>query len=225
MRVFKRRMESLECLIPIIGDDISQVDVEQILDTSLKYDQGTVLGLMLDHSPKATSVFEKDQPPLQKAVLSGGGSVVGAVLARTSTADFVDHGTKRGVRAKIKSTLQWCTELCDEAVVKTVWARARQVLEPAEVIHDVLDLASARNPVRMLWQAEGFLPRQQSHPVECLHAERSDIAFQCNEETRTRMTAVPSTIDLTDHEGLYLQSEPIPVTAKSKSLDKELHIL
>ncbi|WXC54082.1 hypothetical protein SNK03_000087 [Fusarium graminearum] len=224
MRSFKRRMESLECLIPILKDDISQEDAERILDTSLKYDQGAVLGLILDLSPKARGLFERDQPPLQRAVLSGGGSVVAAVLARTSTADFRDHAIDRGVRARFKSTLQWCTELCDDTVVKTIWARARQLLEPAEVMHDVLALASARNPVRLLWQEEGFLPRRQPRLVECVYSESCDIWHQGYEQTRRQVEGLPPITDLADGNQFYLQSEPIPATAKSKPVETQLHI-
>ncbi|KAM0437815.1 hypothetical protein ACHAPT_002180 [Fusarium lateritium] len=99
-------------------------------------------------------------------------------------------------------------------------ARERDNSTPSTTNQDIEELESARNPVRRLGTPNRLVPENNTPPqeMECLHAERHDVAVVVGDEgtaTRFQRAEIPHVVFLGAHQGVYLESEPIPSDLKT----------
>ncbi|KAK7416661.1 hypothetical protein QQZ08_011927 [Neonectria magnoliae] len=243
--LFQGKMLCVERLIPNMGDEISEVEAEELLRVSQQHGQARVFNLLLTHSSKARALFEDGSAMLRKAVLSGHRDIVQTVMERYGKDDLnrpgprnqtlvveaarlghsgvvtflIDQGADIGAGVEDGGVLQWCVDLCNAEVVDAVWAREPNALAPSETSQGVLKVTSARNPVRRLWREKGLFPDLDTIPreVECLHSTKSGIAVVVGDEKTARK--INASRDehvefLGTRHGTYLESEPVPDTAK-----------
>ncbi|KAH7015850.1 hypothetical protein EDB80DRAFT_708779 [Ilyonectria destructans] len=246
-RAFQGKMQCIEHLIPRIGDDLSSQDAERLLSVLLQHTQVAPFSLLLKHSAKARELFAHGSTPLRKAVQTGDAEIVKAAIESYARAELTKGGTQledqsllieatklgfypvakvlidygadiNGSAADGRDTLDWCTELCNPEVVEAIWARDPNILMPSETNRNVLDLASARNPVRLLWKQKHLIPDTIPKEIECLHSERRGsgvvIGDQGTATTSRFLETQYGVAFLGVHAGTYLESDPIPSSAK-----------
>ncbi|KAF7557935.1 hypothetical protein G7Z17_g322 [Cylindrodendrum hubeiense] len=245
--ILQGKLQCIEELIPIIGNDLSRQDAEKLLDV-LQHDAPVKpFSLLLQYSSQAREMFAHGSTPLRNAVQTGNPDIVRAAMERYGREELdksrkqanyqsllveatklgfypvakvlIGHGVDRG--ASDDGTLRWCTELCNPEVVEAIWARDPNTLMPSAANQHIVDLASARNPVRKLWNQNRLVPDYDTIPkeIECLQSERRSTAVVVGDEVTAMTFQSPEMQHVVKflgvRSGLYLESDPIPTTAKS----------
>ncbi|KAI9728857.1 MAG: hypothetical protein M1834_007114 [Cirrosporium novae-zelandiae] len=243
-----RKLQCIELLIPVMGKEIPINDAQKLRCVLQRHNYARTFSRLLRYFPDPKAlVADKSTTLLRQAVLSGHRAIIKAVIERYGTSDLesrgpqgqtllieavalghsqvvkylIDQGADISSPGEVGSTtLQWCVKLCNTDITGAIWTRSPALLLPTQDIQNVLNIASARNPVRKLWQEKGLMPalNRPVHEVECLYAVKSGIAVVVGDKkTERRLRATEGFLGR--DEGVYLESNAIPNDAKRKDQD------
>ena len=240
----------IKSLISRMSKNLSGQAMRELLDFLFKIKDVSSLSYLIWHSPLARKLME-DGPTisLRQAILTGNDGMVNAVNVlfgnnelellgpgwQTLVAEAGELGHGRVVEyllsiganietpdASGQPTALWCAKLCDERVAKMIWDRNPNLLHPAKVGQTILNVASAKNPIRKIWREQGLLQSLDGGPreAECLLGLQKDLAVVVGSHEVKRKVQEDATLPsyrlLGVNVGTYFESNMIPATAKGK---------
>lgn len=243
-RPHKHKFLCIEYLIPLMGNEIPPKDAQNLQRVLVRHNQPKPFGLLLEQYPdpmalmvnKSTTLLEKcirhGHLPIVKTIFEVYGKgdmevrnpegqtplVQAAALGCDDIVRYLlDQGADiRAIADGDQSILQQCVELGNADIANAIWKYDAELLKPDADHNRLLDMASARNPVRKLWQSRNMVPNlnRSSQEVECLHSVKEGLGVvlgseQSFLEDRETLLGVG--------EAIYLESDPIKEYAKSKS--------
>ncbi|KAI0454539.1 hypothetical protein F5B21DRAFT_524568 [Xylaria acuta] len=223
------KFRCIEYLIPLMGRDLLPAkDAQELQRVLMMHNQPRAFSLLLREFPdQSVLVVNKRSTLLDKAIRRGYLPIVEAILtvygkgdverrnpdgltplmqaARLGFSDIVRYLLDNGANIHAisngdRSALEWCAELNNADIVEAIWQHDSEILKPGVGGQRILNMVSARNQVRKLWLKHDVVPGldRPVEEIQCLHSLREDP-----DEVRGEVG-----------QGIYLESDPIPETAK-----------
>ena len=225
----------IEYLIPLMRRDLLPAkDAQELQRILMRHNQPQAFTLLLKEFPDQQKLMmNKRSTLLNKAIARGYLSIVEAILTVYGKADLevrneegltplmqaahlgysdivrylLDKGANiNAIGSDDRSALEWCAELNNADIAEAIWQHDPELLKPGPNDERILKMVSARNHVRKLWLKHNVVPGlgKPAEEIQCLHSLREDpdeVSGMSGEA----------------NQAIYLESDPVPETAKSQS--------
>ncbi|KAI1348001.1 hypothetical protein F5Y01DRAFT_293570 [Xylaria sp. FL0043] len=219
----------IEYLLPLMGREmLPKADAQELQRVLMRYNQPKAFSLLLKEFPDQGELMaNKRSTLLSKAISHGHLPIVEAIItvygksdlevrnpegltplmqaAQLGFSDIVRYLLDNGADVRAlgdgdRSALEWCAELSNADIVAAIWQHDPELLKPGAGNDRIVNMVSAKNQVRKLWLEHGVVPGldRPTEEIQCLHAIREEL-----DEVRGAVG-----------QGIYLESDPIPETAK-----------